>query len=142
MENPLKSDWSEPFYTPSAFIFRLLIHAPSSLLLTYSLSCEHTKQLGHHEKNRNPNVLSQELNPYFNLFSPTSFFVAILIPYLTMHITTAAATHGPDYYQGLLAQSEDEVIKPDRALGTQEGITRMRNAWRRYISLSTMITFN
>lgn len=78
----------------------------------------------------------------FNLFSPKPFFVAILISSFTIHIKTAAAIHGPEYFQGLLAQSEDEIIKPNRALGTEEGITRVRNSWREYISSSRIITFN
>ncbi|KAL6712955.1 hypothetical protein ACLMJK_009510 [Lecanora helva] len=42
------------------------------------------------------------------------------------------ATHGSEYYQALLAQPEDDIVKPKRASSTQKSITDMRKHWRRF----------
>ena len=46
-----------------------------------------------------------------------------------MHTTPATNAYGPGYYQALLAQSEDEVVKPKRTSATQVNIEQMRRRW-------------
>ena len=39
--------------------------------------------------------------------------------------------YGPEYYQALLAQPEDEILKPKRSGATQTAIALMRKSWKR-----------
>ena len=51
-------------------------------------------------------------------------------------LTRAARNaHGPEYYRALLAQSEDEIIKPKRSTPVLEAIEYMRRDWRKCVPL-------
>ena len=56
-----------------------------------------------------------------------------------MYAKTAASNHGPDYYQALPAQPEEEILNPRRSPGTQKGMRRVRKQWRRYVYLSKIV---
>ena len=48
-----------------------------------------------------------------------------------MYIAIAAITYGPEYYRELLAESEDDILKPKRMLATQNCIAIARKHWRK-----------
>lgn len=81
--------------------------------------------LGHHEG-------KWSVHQYSSLSSFKPSFIKILVSSFTAYITTTAITHGPEYYQALLAQPENKIIKPKRTPGTQDGVIRMRKQWIRY----------
>lgn len=49
-----------------------------------------------------------------------------------MYIATAASAYGLDYYQALLAEPEDDILKPKRTLATQKSIAIARKHWRKF----------
>lgn len=59
-----------------------------------------------------------------------------------MHRTTTESAYGPDNYQALLAQSEDEIIPPKRTPRVLKDIQKMRRFWERCVSLSTTVTLS
>ena len=56
-----------------------------------------------------------------------------------MYIAIAVSAYGPEYYQALLAEPEDDILKPKRTLATQKNIAIARKHWRKFVLSSIMI---
>ncbi|KAF6226261.1 hypothetical protein HO133_009127 [Letharia lupina] len=49
-----------------------------------------------------------------------------------MYVATAASAYGLDSYQALLAEPEDDILKPKCTLATQKSIAIARKHWRKF----------
>lgn len=59
-----------------------------------------------------------------------------------MYVATAASAYGSEYYWALLAEPEDDILKPKRTLATQKVIAIARKHWRKFVLSSIVIALS